>query len=291
MASWWEAALELGGNFINTILNNEGADDAADAERQGQERAIGLSRDVYRDQRALSLPNYLTGGAATNKLASMLNLPQQDYVAAAAGDPTNSLNQGNFDWNAYLTANPDVGAEWQRLQGNKKNTFKTPQDYAQWHYTTFGKQEGRSVGTPGATPTAPGTGTSSNALSSGYDMQEFWDSPYGKLATEQFLGADNPAIKGAFATQGKALSGAQQIALSDRGRARAGGAFGDYTNSLRSIAGMNQVAGTQIGNALGNYGATAGQGMINIGGIQADKTRELNTNWKNFGKNALSSYV
>ena len=85
--SWWEPFLEVGGSLLDTILGNEGADDATDEVRKGLEGQTKLAGDIYRDQRALSLPTYLTGGAATNKLGSMYNLAPQDYGAAARGSP------------------------------------------------------------------------------------------------------------------------------------------------------------------------------------------------------------
>lgn len=292
--SWWEIPLQIVGSVVGGIMDNEAADDAADAERAGQDKQIALSRDIYKDQRGLAIPNYLTGGAATNKLAALFGIGPQNYEAAAYGDPTGIAGSGGYDWDSYLANNPDLAAEWQRLSVNKKNTFKTPQEYAQWHYQNYGQREGRQLTNKGGgtySTRAPGgapSGGGGNALAD--PMQDFWNSGYGKLSTEGFLNEDTPAVNAAFATGGMALSGAQKKALYDRGRARSYGAFSDYGNALRSLAGMNQTAGSAIAGAGDTYGARAGTALGNIGTINADKTRELNSNWKKGIGNALGSF-
>lgn len=295
--SWWEPIAQIGGSLLSGILDNESADDQADALRKGNEQALGYAKDVYKDQRALALPGYMTGGAAMNKLGSMYHIVPQDYGAAARGDPTSSSGSSNYDWNGYFNENlsdPGIAqagnwatnAKLREMFGNDKTK------YAQHHYENFGKGEGRTLNTIGGGAYQPATGGTPNALApTGFDMNEFWNSPEGKLATENFMGVVNPAVKGAFATAGKAASGAQQKALFDRGKATAGGAFGDYKSGLQSLAGLATTGANALGASAQNFGSTAGALARNTGQIQADKTMALNNNWKTGLNNAMSGWV
>lgn len=56
-----------------------------------------------------------------------------------------------FDPSAYLKNNGDVAAEAQRWVGPGAQ-FETPEAYAQYHYDTYGKAEGRQGSAAGATP-------------------------------------------------------------------------------------------------------------------------------------------
>ena len=175
-----------------------------------------------------------------------------------------------FDYATYMQQ-PDLQAEWakpdvQALFGGN------PDAYANWHFNKFGKGEGRTLNpatggnlTPqpvGGVQSADG-GAGTNGLSN--PMGAFMDSPYGKIATEGFRGVDVPGVNSAFARGGKVLSGAQSIALDERGKARLGGAYTDYTNGLRSLAGMAPTASAQISGAAQNYGTNAGNLILNAG--------------------------
>ena len=72
---------------------------------------------------------------------------------------------------------------------------------------------------------------------------------------------------------------------------RAGGAFGNYKAGLQSLAGMTTTAGNALSNAAGDYGATAGGNMAQIGQLQGNKSMALYNNWRQFCKNALSGWV
>lgn len=297
--SWWEAIVGPLGSLVGGILDNEAADDSADALRKGNEQALAYAKDVYKDQRALALPNYFTGGAAMNKLASMYNIAPQDYGAAAMGDPTSGTGQGNYDWGDYYTrylsdpgiaqaANWDKNKKLRDMFGNDRNKF------AQWHYENSGKAGGDTLNRIGGGTYQPATGGTAapNAMgSTGFDMDEFWNSPEGILATENFLGVVNPRVKNAFATAGKVASGAQQKALIEGGRATAPPAFGNYKAGLQSLAGLATTGANALGASASNFGSTAGNLARSTGEIQAGKTMALNNNWKTGLNNAMSGWV
>ncbi len=215
----------------------------------------------------LTLGNPL-GALAGSALGGLIRDGGDNWQTLGTSAPT------GFDYDAYWNSNPDLQTAtngWnkpdnQALFGGNRDA------YLWWHYNTFGKNEGRTLPTAagGASPLPVGgaqqetpTGTTGgNALN---PMQEFTASPYGQMAISGFRGVDTPEINSAFARGGKVLSGAQSIALDERGKARMGGAFNDYTNGLRAMAGMNQTASSQIGSAASAYGTNASNNMIAAG--------------------------
>ena len=197
------------------------------------------------------------GGAIGGAIGGLIRNGGDNWQTIATQAP------GGFDYAGYMAA-PDLQAEW--AKPDVQSLFGGNQDaYANWHYNKFGKGEGRQLNSTAAPTSGTGTGgtggtggagTGANALAD--PMAGFMSSPYGKIATSGFRGVDTPEINGAYARGGKVLSGAQSIALDERGKARLGGAYGDYTNGLRSLAGLNQTASSQVSSAAGTYGANAG---------------------------------
>lgn len=51
-----------------------------------------------------------------------------------------------FDPSAYLKANSDVQSEWDTNATGAQNQFANANDYAKYHYDTYGKAEGRNAG-------------------------------------------------------------------------------------------------------------------------------------------------
>jgi len=187
-----------------------------------------------------------------------------------------------YDYEAYMKS-PGLEAEW--AKPDVQALFNGNRDaYAYWHANggvLNGKPSwaanmeylkevtSKNPNFASDQSTMPVGGTQQEAMTGGNKllspMEEFTASPYGQMAISGFRGVDTPEINGAFARGGKLLSGAQSKALDERGKARMGGAFNDYTNGLRAMAGMNQTASSQIGSAAGQYGANAGNNMILAG--------------------------
>ncbi len=203
------------------------------------------------------------GGAIGGAVGGLIRNGGDNWQTIATQAP------GGFDYASYMAA-PDVAAEW--AKPDVQSLFGGNQDaYANWHYNKFGKAEGRQLNSTAApasgTDGTGGTGTT-NALAD--PMAGFMSSPYGKIATSGFRGVDVPEINGAYARGGKVLSGAQSIALDERGKARLGGAFTDYTNELNNLAGLNQTASSQVGGAASTYGANAGNAITAAGDAKAN---------------------
>lgn len=214
-----------------------------------------------------------------------------------------------YDYEAYMQS-PGLKEEWakpdiQALFGGNRDA------YAYWH-ANGGNLNGKQSWAPnmeyltevtsknpqfagdkttmpvGGAQLAGQSGNAFSATGTSDPLQLFWNSPDGQLAKNQFLTIDNPAIKGAFATAGKSLSGAQQKALADRGAAMGGNAFNNYRSGLQTMAGMGPSASGQA-QAQGNAFATnAGNIMQNTGAVNAKAALQTNANWGNAFNNVAS---
>lgn len=90
--------------------------------------------------------------AQINRLGSFLDTTTENYdpymllgknsVQAYADLMGLGGSAGSTNWTRYLEANPDVAAGYANAD---KGRFRTPEEYAQWHYDNFGRTEGRDV--------------------------------------------------------------------------------------------------------------------------------------------------
>jgi hypothetical protein len=194
----------------------------------------------------------------------------------AAGERLNALlglgggSSGGFDANAYLQANPDVAAEAAR----NRNEF-SPEEYARFHFDTFGRGEGRSGGVPaqsaGGAKAAADEAFNAFRNSTGYQFR---------------VGEGERGVNAGFAGRGMLQSGA---ALKEMERFRQGIAsqeFGNYANLLdnqqrigvnamnglvnnnnntaNAVIGNNDSAGQARANAQLATGAAIGNGLSSI---------------------------
>jgi hypothetical protein len=276
--AWIPIVASIVGSVAGGAMSGAGAEAAGDAQVDAANSANALNREIYLDQRELMSPGYLTGGAATNALAGELGIAPQNYEAALRGSPTSMTGAGQYNWedyyNRYLKGDTNYQGNWeqntdlQHMFGGDRNAF------ARHHYENHGKQAGWEPALIGGsqqttqpqTPQPVGTG-SANALAR---QPGFENSQYYKNAVEGFRGVDSPEIAHLFSTGGKVMSGAKDRALDDAGKARLGGAYGEYSNALRSLAGLNQTAASGISGAAGSYGANAGNMLMTAGNAKAN---------------------
>jgi hypothetical protein len=80
--AWWVPVIQAVGAVAGAAMANQGEREAAGQQTQSNREALELQRQIYNDQRNLVRPGYMQGGAASNKLASIFRLPQQDYGSA-----------------------------------------------------------------------------------------------------------------------------------------------------------------------------------------------------------------
>lgn len=125
------AAAVIGSAVVGTVGGAMASKSAAKSASGAQERAAQMGVDEQRRQ--------------FDKVQSLLNpwvqqgTPALQQWAALAGVGTPSSQ----NWGAYLTANPDVAAG--AAQSVARGEFATPEEYAQYHYGTFGVNEGRQA--------------------------------------------------------------------------------------------------------------------------------------------------
>lgn len=159
---------------------------ALDAQNQAAERQLAAQQQVRDQALSLNQPRIDGGNAAYSALLARYGLkpsatqtaqtttptaaPAINYGAAdggAASVPTaaNTNAGGSPDWSAYGAANPDVAAEGQRVVASGQ--FPDLNSYYQYHYQTYGQNEGRQLPTASTTaapvtydaPTGPQTPT------------------------------------------------------------------------------------------------------------------------------------
>jgi hypothetical protein len=114
----------------SAVVQGSAASRAGRAQANANSQAIAQQQAAMERTRQLLQPYVNAGGPA---LAGLMDI-------AGIGGP-------RFDANSYFAANPDVAQEWTRVQG--QGQFNSPEEYAQWHYQNFGKQEGREAGMTG----------------------------------------------------------------------------------------------------------------------------------------------
>ena len=220
------------------------------------------------------------GGAVGGALGGLIRNGGDNWTTLATGAPA------GFDYGAYMQQ-PDLAAEWSKP--DVQSLFGGNQDaYANWHYNKFGKGEGRTLNPitgQGGTGGTPGTGANGQPIDV---MGTIQNNPLYKSAVDGFLGVDTPQIRGAYATGGQALSGAQTKALHDRGVARSYGAVGDIWNQYAGMSGTGQTAVQGQNQAGGQFGANAANNMLNIGNAQGNAAATKNANWMGALTNGLS---
>jgi len=335
------ALINAGASLAGGYMSGQGGQASAKAQQDAANQTSALQRQIYMDQRGLAAPGYMTGGAASNKLAALFGIAPQNYQAAYGGGfsgggmsggsqmlPNLGAGQavqgrsggggpnaaagaigsiagtflggplggavggalgglvrnggdnwktvatqapGGFDYGTYMQQ-PDLQAEW--AKPDIKALFGGNQDaYANWHYNQFGKNEGRTLAPTSDQTNMPvggadqmqggAMGGPSNPLA------DFYASPYAKLATTISDGQFDQ-IKGNLGAAGKSISGAAEGRYAKTLAGNTYGAFGDYTNQLSNLAGMGQTNSQLASTAAGNYGANAGNAMMQAGNARAN---------------------
>jgi hypothetical protein len=202
------------------------------------------------------------GSAVGGALGGMIRDGGDNWKTVATQAP------GGFDYAAYMQQ-PDLQAEW--AKPDIKALFGGNQDaYANWHYNQFGKNEGRTLASTTDTKSNMPTGGAQQVQGGASNpLAEFYASPYAKLATtindQQF-----DQIKGNLGAAGKSISGAAEGRYAKTLAGNTYGAFGDYTNQLANLAGMGQTNSQLASTAAGNYGANAGNAMMQGGNARAN---------------------
>lgn len=79
------ALINAGASLAGGYMSGQGGQASAKAQQDAANQAAALQRQIYMDQRGLAAPGYMTGGAASNKLAALFGIAPQNYQAAYGG--------------------------------------------------------------------------------------------------------------------------------------------------------------------------------------------------------------
>lgn len=118
-------AIGLVGSVGGALVSSSASNKAAKQVAEGNAAAIAEQRRQFDLAQQLLQP-YVQGG--NSGLQGLLNL--------------SGVGGGQFDAARYLQTNPDVAQEANGLV--QQGLYASPEEYAQYHFNTYGKNEGRS---------------------------------------------------------------------------------------------------------------------------------------------------
>jgi hypothetical protein len=288
---------------MSSSAQKKAANTAADTSLATARENNALLREARDQNIALATPFYNSGVAAGGVLNDLL-LGTHTYnpaTASATTPQTGGALSGyapNNQWSAYLSANPDVAAEAQRVTADGE--FGSPADYAQWHYQHYGQREGRalpSVQSPAVAAsvdqpkTTPGSGVPIVGDTQGVQNEGTGNGALN--AFDRFRAGTNyqfrfnegmRGINSGYAARGALDSGAAEKARITFGQNIASGELSNYmnllaqqqsvgltaanavmgvsTNATNAIAGQN----TNASNVAANAALTSGQANANMWG-------------------------
>ena len=233
---------------------------AAKAQTNAANQANTATLEAQRRAEQLNEPWRQAGMGALNQRNALLGIGGGGMGGGGAGGPM----AGGADYAAYLQANPDVAAGYQAAIQSphlRNQGISSMEDYARYHYDTFGRAEGRQL------PTVAGpTGADGQPLTQGQMTDNayntFLDSGYARSmlnTTEN----DFSQIIGAMGAGGKSLSGSAVGALNDRNRRNTNQAFTQYDNALAGISNTGSALAANQGQQGLQVGAQIGANNMN----------------------------
>ena len=281
-------------SWLSEIVGGFTGKSGADAIQKSADKASETSLAMFDKATALNEPFRQAGLNALGLqggLLGMSNLVPQDAVTASMASNPNSQV-----WSQYLQDNPGV-AEWAvtasqqphftrgagRVADYNKDGTISQNEMAQYHYNTYGRAEGRSLGQPTGTTGQPGA---AQPVGQGYTPDAAYDafnnSGFAKSMLET-TNADYQNMIGAFGAGGNALSGSAIGALNDRNRRNTSNAFNNYYNALSGISGTGANIGAQQGSQAIATGDRIAGNIMDAGAARASSYGQ--------GANALAGLV
>jgi hypothetical protein len=269
------AAIGAIGSGLSASSQNRATNRAVDATQATARENNALSREFYGNNAARLDPYSDRGLQAGNALSGLLGLP-----SGPGGNAPATVGSSAMNWGAYLSANPDLAAEAQRV--TRTGEFSSPAAYAQWHWQNYGQGEGRTL--PGQTA-APGgalggTATAPASATAAFDT-------FRNSTNYQFrFNEGNKALQLSALGGGGFDSGATRRSIVEYGQNFASNELGTYMDRLAqqqqfglgaasALAGVGQNTVSQVsannnmaGQAAANAALMRGQTQANMyGGI------------------------
>lgn len=266
-------AIAATGAVASSAIGSSAASKAAQASTDAANQSAAVQREqLAAAQNALS-PYQQAGLPATQQINALLGLGGSAGTAATPGHP---------DYAAYTNSQPDLVADWQRNHSNM-----TADQYGQYHYSTYGQNEGRNLPMTGGTAATAGTdGTA--AANAAFD--QFRKSTGYDFRVNQGMNAVNSG----YAGKGAIKSGAAMKAINDYGQGMASQEFGNYLNALGNQQSLGMSAGSALAGVGQNYANSLGNIYQQNGANQANsaiiKAGSLNSGLNTF-TNSLGSIL
>lgn len=221
-------ALGAGATVAASSKNASAIDKSTQTQTQANRESLALTREIYDENKAV-LGDFVQTGLPATKAANAL-------LGIGTSTP---------DYNAYLSANPDVMQGY--YQTADKGQFSSPEEYARWHYQNYGAGEKRALPTNGMTQEAANKAFADYRNSTGYDFR---------------VNEGLRAINSGFAGRGVLQSGAAMRAINDYGQNMASAEFGSY---------FDRIADQQ------RLGLSAASAQAGVGQNFANNASALNT--------------
>ena len=250
-ASW----AMIGSAVIGAGSSIFGANKASDAMQSSSAAQNALAQQIYGQQRADQQPYMQSGYQALNALNRLYGLGQVS---------TDTSDYGSL-------AGAGTGLRPTPLR-NKKRTIYVDKDGYGYTQAQYGENKGEWIATGQqykqyalpAKPAAPVQPTTPAQTE-----QDRYGGFYASPGYQFRLDEGGRALDRSAAARGMLLSGAQNKALTRYGQGVASSEFNQYANALRNIAGLGQVANSEVANAASNYGANAGNALMQQGMARA----------------------
>lgn len=242
------AAALIGSAVIGGASSAISGSKAAGAARDAASAQAATDRYIYDTTRSDYAPYRAVGTGALGKLAQIY------------GVETGPASGGTFgsspDYAAYVKANPDLVADFNKVAGKYGNDAAA---YGQYHWDRYGQFENRTLPTTGGV-TLP---ASSNGASDPYGG--FTASPGYQFRLNQGL----KAIERRASANGARFSGATLKAMDREAQGEASDEFGKYVGGLQSLAGVGQSATQSVAQAGQAYAANSAVTNANFGNARA----------------------
>ena len=317
------AVLGAGASLAGASKASKAAKQAAAAQSDAAQKQVDLSREIYYDQRGLSMPYYsagLQGLYGDSGVMALMGMSQPENTNAFAsgsygsqpiGQPTPTSGP---DYSSYVTGNQGLNNAFSSLRPQdiaslRKGGYDANNDgqisadeYGKFHYTKYGQAEGRSLPQYSA-PANAFSGSSGQSTGQVGTAQPVNDNPAassgeGSMTTAlrstpgyAFLQDEAKRnLENSFASRGKLLSGSAMRALNEQ---TIGLADQQYQSSLSNafrLASLGTGAAGAIQNAGTNYGNSAGNAFAQMGQAAANSAYGKSNAW-NQGMQGVSDAI
>ncbi len=139
----------VGSSLAGAAISSSAAKSAAKTQANAAQQATDTQLQMYGQTRDDLSPYRALGSTAGSAYARLLGI-NDNQPGSYGGGPV----AGTPDWNAYLSANPDVAARAASLTPAElaAGGWSSPQEWAAFQYQNTGRAEGRALPTYAAQP-------------------------------------------------------------------------------------------------------------------------------------------